>query len=582
MFDNIDSVDGKYNFTADIKIRDWASLTATQAYGIYALGLYCSETDFLSLAADANTDGADDKKLDLIHIDKDTNTAYIGQVTVYAEWDKESAESNKASDLAVGMGWLLQDDIDSLPSRLQPKAQELRDLLESDEPVRIELLFIHNASESKNADDELRTVAVTTKRLIGKDNVNVAFRELGINRIQDLFDDLDKDILISVAVRLPIEDHFCIHNDDWEAAVFVLPGNRLKELYSEFTERLFSANIRGYLSVVNKKGNINKVIRESASNSPLTFWPYNNGITILTNNFTIRDGEIVLEGLSIINGAQTTGVVAELNEDIAANIKVPCRVVACTDEDIVNNIIRYNNTQNAIKSFDLRSNDATQHKLQTAFKDYEIEYAHRRSGLRRLPATAIHADTVAPCLASFHGEFQTAIRNRADIFESDEKYNRTFPAGISAEHVFLVQTLSDAIDEKKSTLKAMVSAGEASSEDELLLKFLSYSTSKQFLIAVTGRLCEQIVGGRVADRFGWKAIAASITPDKARLRLAWTLALDQIYPLVKYAAGSDPYKVVRSTEELERVSDYVSSLLESLKTQFSAGFDNLRSLTSHG
>jgi len=342
MFDNATAHESDFPFIQDLKKRSWDGLSETQAFGVYALGLHCAETDFLSLAADANTDGTDDKKIDLLHIDRDTNSVYIGQACVYETWNKEAAESNKAADLASGMGWLLNDKLETLPQRLQPKAQELRELIESGEQVRIDLLFIHNANESMNVESELRSVANTTKRIVDKESVNVSFRELGIKRIQDSFDDLDKDLLITSVVSLPIQDNYRLNNGGWDAIVFALAGNALKQLYADYGERLFSANIRGYLSVVNKKGNINKVIRETASESPDNFWPYNNGITILTNRFTIEDDQIHLEGLSIINGAQTTGVIGELDATIANGIHVPCRVVACTDDDIVDNIIRYN------------------------------------------------------------------------------------------------------------------------------------------------------------------------------------------------------------------------------------------------
>jgi len=105
---------------------------------------------------------------------------------------------------------------------------------------------------------------------------------------------------------------------------------------------------------------------------------------------------VVANGVSVINGAQTTGVLGNAPRELAAACRVPCRLIKCGNADVVNEIIENNNTQNAIKAFDIRSNDVVQRRLQTEFAAVQIHYLHRRQGAQRLSASAIQAEAFAP------------------------------------------------------------------------------------------------------------------------------------------------------------------------------------------
>lgn len=70
-------------------------------------------------------------------------------------------------------------------------------------------------------------------------------------------------------------------------------------------------------------------------------------------------------------------------------------------------IVRFNNTQNAFRPADMRSNDPAQKRLADEFKKFGIEYVHRRVGTFT-PKDAISAEGIAPSLAAFHGKPQLA------------------------------------------------------------------------------------------------------------------------------------------------------------------------------
>jgi hypothetical protein len=110
--------------------------------------------------------------------------------------------------------------------------------------------------------------------------------------------------------------------------------------------------------------------------------------------------------MSIINGAQTTGALGSLTSAPDKEATVAARFIQTTDQEILYNTIRYNNSQNKVAAADFRSTDQIQKRLK---KDMEgipgAEYdGGRRGGLtdaiRRRP-NLLPAYTVGTSLGRF-------------------------------------------------------------------------------------------------------------------------------------------------------------------------------------
>jgi hypothetical protein len=81
----------------------FASRTDLNGYGDNALGLFALALrfgieDLETTATDSITDGSDDKKCDIVHVNTDEEYAVIAQCYM-ARKEKKSASVNKASDL---------------------------------------------------------------------------------------------------------------------------------------------------------------------------------------------------------------------------------------------------------------------------------------------------------------------------------------------------------------------------------------------------------------------------------------------------------------------------------------------------
>lgn len=146
-------------------------------------------------------------------------------------------------------------------------------------------------------------------------------------------------------------------------AVMVVESEQLVQIYNQHKKSIFALNVRQFLGQTKK----NKGIKESAKNDPEKFFFYNNGVSAITESLEIFDDHVRVTGLSIINGAQT---VKSLFDAKALNPqpKVLLRISEVRLREkrvILDNIIRYNNTQNEIKNSDFRSNDL----IQQSYKD---------------------------------------------------------------------------------------------------------------------------------------------------------------------------------------------------------------------
>jgi len=389
---------------------------------LFGMSLYLGIDEVDDFYSNSWTEDDGDKKIDLFYIDLNEARAAIAQVYISDTFGRKSAPSNKASDLNTACSWIFSADEKQIPKKIRPKAVELRNAIINREIERIDFLYVHNCIESSNVETELRTVTDGARdkiiALTGKKQLDIQlnYRELGIKTIENLFKARDKDILVEDILTLPKGDYIEEKGDGWKAIQFTIIGDWIRKLYLKHGDDLFSANYRDYMGSFKRKGNINFEIAKTAEKEPKSFWVYNNGITALTNKILLTEKKIEMHGLSIINGAQTTGALGETSRNNAKPIKVSFRVVECKNKDRVNKIIKYNNTQNEIKAFDKRSGDPIQKRLSTEFLDkYSVTYLHRRTSTRT-PKNAITALSIAPFYALFMATLARHIGRRKTFF----------------------------------------------------------------------------------------------------------------------------------------------------------------------
>ncbi len=198
---------------------------------------------------------------------------------------------------------------------------------------------------------------------------------------------LDETIPESVAIDLP-QDKWFRKEDPHDTVIATIKGNALRDLYNIHKESLFAWNIRGYLG---NRG-INTKIIETAQSQADNFFYFNNGVSAICTGFTIDNNRLSAQHFQIINGAQTVGALkkADSNPSIEILFRLTRTQSVKTEKGMNIDIIRYNNSQNIIKTSDFHSNDPIQMWLAKTFQEKtpcgvlkKVNYVRRRGGRRR-------------------------------------------------------------------------------------------------------------------------------------------------------------------------------------------------------
>jgi hypothetical protein len=394
-----------------------------QQYGnnrlvLFALELSLNLEDIHAVAATAVTDAPNDKKCDLVYVDRDLGKIIVAQGYLSVDNTKQAAPANKASDLNTAAAWLLSRHPETLSDPLQSAAQEVDDAIADGVITDLEFWYCHNLPESQNVQDELAKVEHTANSLLdtnypGHQVETTVVREVGRATLDGWYRASQVPILVTDEFDIPISGGFREIGDKWQAFCTSVPAAWLGGLFASRSTNLFSANVRDYLGSRRSDRNINHNIKETAKSLPQRFWAYNNGLTALVNDYRIEqlaDGDhLVLSGMSIVNGAQTTGAlgsVAAEGTEALAEAKVLARFVKCSDVEVIRDVIRFNNSQNMVEPSDFRSNDATQDRLRSEFDAVpDADYRGGRRGsekdLIQRPTNLLPSNTVAQALAAF-------------------------------------------------------------------------------------------------------------------------------------------------------------------------------------
>lgn len=534
------------------------------AHLAWVLGMLLQESDLQALASEALTDGHNDKKIDFIYLDRDEGRIILAQ-GYYAETVKDTAPANKAADLNTAIAWLFSGNLSTVPKELRAAISDCREALNEGEISSIHVLYVHNLPESINVSRELQTVHTHLKNFLGHNlPITTIVKEFGDHQIEHLFSSQESHIAVTEEVICPSKIAFRESGPDWETGVLSVPGSWLHGMFSKYGDSLFSANYRSFLGF-SRRRKINKEIRNTAEAAPADFWVYNNGVTLVTLGFEeLREGTR-LTGVSVINGAQTTGAIGsvDLSKHDIRDLRVLCRIIRCQDPDKIGSIVRYNNTQNEITTWDQYSGDPEQVRIEREFK--ELGYSYQRKRGFQLASDSISIEDVAQPLAAFAGRFSEANRGRNRIFERSTVYKTAFD-GKKARHILFVYSLARSIDERRTELKTKGSQGTLIALEEQQLTLLRNFRFKYFFLSVFARSLEPIVGWPIdVGTVAYSSDAAKMSNNSFTSLVAGALPVTtSILSLLCTQVKPDSLSEVMATENIiETLSSTLSAIMYS-------------------
>lgn len=496
---------------------------------LFALQLRFNIEDIETVATESLTGSGQDKKIDLVYIDSEGGHVVIAQSYLSKKTNKKEAKANKASDLNTAITWLINQPINEVPEHLRTHAEALRNALKKEEINKIELWYLHNLPESKNVENELsaveRSAYAAVRQSLEITNIEVHAKEIGINTIEDWYKSITLPILINDTFKIKINNGgYVVSGKKWSAFVTVIPIVWFYQNFNKYKAvKLFSANIRDFLGSRKDDANINNGIKETAKNDPEKFWVYNNGITALVHEFKYdeKKNSINIKGLSIINGAQTTGAIGHLKKIPDNKALVHVRFIKCTDKATLINIVKYNNSQNKIIAPDFRSNDKIQTRLKEEFKKIPgIVYVPRRGGhediIRRVQ-NGLYSITAGQGLAAFHNKPHIAYHGKTKIWEDDDIYRKYFNEHCTAKHIIFTHSLLQAVEAKKNELREKNKGKQLIDIEEKQFLFLKKRGSMYLLVAGISSALEIILGKKIPNKFKL-SFKKNISPNQGTIK----------------------------------------------------------------
>ena len=174
-----------------------------------------------------------------------------------------------------------------------------------------------------------------------------------------------------------------------KAAMLLLKPKTVHKLFERYKFSLFFKNVRNPLH----ESNYNAKIVDTLLNKPNAFWFFNNGITGITKilpEIGAQAKKIELEGLQIINGAQTVYSIYQAYEQANRSKRkamdeyahVMLRLIGSSDEEFNLQITRFTNSQNPLGDRDFWANDPVQQRLQNESFSTNVWYEKREAEFR--------------------------------------------------------------------------------------------------------------------------------------------------------------------------------------------------------
>ena len=183
---------------------------------------------------------------------------------------------------------------------------------------------------------------------------------------------------------MTVDKYFLNKQQDTIVAEVAL--KRLAEFVDKGLNFLFLSNIRNYLG---KKNKVNEGIEETYRNHPKNFWFYNNGITIVCDNFDdsnkLKDGaaKVIITTPQIVNGCQTANTIYTCWKNSSQESKntqegtILVKIIKDTNSKR-KDITRYTNNQTAVTGKDLFALEDFHYQLKAKFKELGYNYEVQR------------------------------------------------------------------------------------------------------------------------------------------------------------------------------------------------------------
>lgn len=321
------------------------------------------------------TDGYHNMGIDAIYLDDNQRKLFV----VQSKWRNSgngSITQEEMYSFVEGIKRILEFDLNGANSKIQSRKDDI-EIAITKIGYQIQAIFVHTGDESAR-EYTLRPMNELMSRTNDEVSTILEFEELTYKEIYTFLAQGSNTENI-------ILDDVVLHNwgkidTPYVAYYGIISASALGEWYNEYGNALFEKNIRFYKG----RTDVNEGIKKVLLQNPENFVYYNNGIKMLcksirrkaltsTNNIT---GIFELDGVSLVNGAQTTGSICAAyleNKEQVEKAYVMIQIIDLTgvSEDTTLQITKLSNTQNRIENKDFVALDPEQERIRQ-----ELSFSH--------------------------------------------------------------------------------------------------------------------------------------------------------------------------------------------------------------
>jgi len=410
-------------FTGLIDVKDLQGRPETQqrdGFLTRCLAAFCvralAECDPRTAGASI-TDSYDDQGIDAIYFDSNERVIYL----VQAKWSYRGNSTIELGDFEkflVGVRLLISGEFADFGSKIKRREPEIQDVLDRSD-VKVVLVLAYSSHNPIGSH-----IATSLNRFIAAQNEGVPdiFRS-------ELFDlaRLHSQLLDPSSVKIDIQMTLVSwgRTNDPYLSYYGRVSAPEVATWAKHGKHLFDRNIRYY-----RPTEINDAIQATLGNFPKHFWYFNNGITILCKSVakTLEGlerqdyGTFDCKGCSIVNGAQTVGVIWELagkDESFISSSQawVQVRLISLEKcpEGFGTDVTKAANTQNSIRHRDFAATDPEQQRLAEDMAHDQKRYAYKSGDPDPKNGDGCNIEEATVALACANEDITLAVQAKREV-----------------------------------------------------------------------------------------------------------------------------------------------------------------------
>lgn len=414
MFDGkIDMSDLEGKKTADEIKKAFLSRALAATAVMYETGID------IDMAAKSITDGFQDMGIDAVYC----NEKQKQLILVQSKWRTEGnggCSQNEVLTFVEGIKRIMSLEFEGANDKIKQKIPEIS-LAIKDMDYTLMTILCHTGTQSMNA-----FVSRPIRKLKEKTNEDeseiIDFYELKMSEIftylasgqgNDIID-IDDVILNNWGfVDAPLKAYYG-----------TISAAAIGDWYIRFGNKLFDKNIRYYKGSTDVNDGITRVLKEEAKN----FFYYNNGIKLLCKKIkrktaysdSNKTGLFHLEGVSLVNGAQTTGSIGKFfsenrEQTDKANVLIQIIEIGDDEDNISTQITKLSNTQNKIENKDFAALDPEQDRLKNELLFSGILYLYKTGATVEDPTKQISLDEAIVAQACIQDDVSYSVTSKRNV-----------------------------------------------------------------------------------------------------------------------------------------------------------------------